>query len=137
MALNRRRILYDELSGDPLGRGYAAMSDQEAADDLNTAYRTRTRDRVETWEVIEATVPSEYAALSDAEKQRYQTFVAAGTLNPSGTNTRDAFGAMFGGGTTTRANLLAMASESVSRAVELDVPNITVAQVASARSFVP
>ena len=32
-------ILSDELTNDPLARGYGAMTDQEAADDLNTVYR--------------------------------------------------------------------------------------------------
>lgn len=31
--------LKDELANDPLGRGYSTMSDAQAADDLNTAYR--------------------------------------------------------------------------------------------------
>lgn len=137
MALNRRQILHDELTSDPLGRGYSGMVDQGVSDDLNSAYRTRTRNRIETWEIIEATVPAEYAALSDGEKQRYQTFIAAGVLDPSGVNTRAAFGAMFGPGTVTRTNLLAMASEAVSRAEELGVPNVTANQVASARSFAP
>jgi hypothetical protein len=32
--------LADEIANDPLGRGYSTMTDQEVADDLNTAYRT-------------------------------------------------------------------------------------------------
>ena len=28
-----------EIDADPLGRGYAGMTDQQVADDLNTAYR--------------------------------------------------------------------------------------------------
>ena len=32
-----------EIEGDPLTRGYAAMTDQEIADDMNTVYRTRNR----------------------------------------------------------------------------------------------
>ena len=32
-------ILSDELTNDPLARGYGAMTDQEAADDLNLIYR--------------------------------------------------------------------------------------------------
>lgn len=34
-------ILSDELLNDPLGRGYAGMTDQQAADDLNTKYRDK------------------------------------------------------------------------------------------------
>lgn len=44
--MSRRQILKDETTNDPLGRGYAGMSDQQVADDLNlgltegtTAYR--------------------------------------------------------------------------------------------------
>ena len=36
-------VLTQELSLDPLGRGYAAMSDADAAADLNTVYRTKYR----------------------------------------------------------------------------------------------
>jgi len=34
--------LSQELTNDPLGRGYSGMTDQQAADDLNTAYRAYT-----------------------------------------------------------------------------------------------
>jgi len=34
--------LRQELNDDPLGRGYSGMTDQQAADDLNTVYRQRT-----------------------------------------------------------------------------------------------
>lgn len=36
------QVLKDELTADPLGRGYSGMTDAEAADDLNTAYREST-----------------------------------------------------------------------------------------------
>jgi hypothetical protein len=36
-------ILSDELANDPLTRGYAGMTDVQAAADLNTVYRTRYR----------------------------------------------------------------------------------------------
>lgn len=35
------QILSDEITNDPLGRGYAAMSDQEIADSLNTINRDK------------------------------------------------------------------------------------------------
>lgn len=135
MRFDRKITLKNELTDDPLGRGYSGMTDQEATDDLNTAYRELTRERIETWEVIEATVASEWSALSDAEKERYSTFIAAGTLNPSGANTKQAFAAMFGLGTTTRVNLLALSKETVSRADELEIGIVTAARVASARAM--
>ena len=35
----RQEILAADLTTDPLGRGYVGMTDQQAADDLNTSYR--------------------------------------------------------------------------------------------------
>ena len=135
MRFDRRITLKSELTDDPLGREYDGMTDQEAADDLNTEYRELIREKIETWEVIEATLPSEWAALTAGEKERYQTFIAAGTLNPSGANTKQAFAAMFGAGTTTRANLLALSTKTVSRAEELEIDFVTAARVASARTM--
>ena len=126
--------LRTELLTDPLGRGYASKTDQQCADDLNTVYRTRPRTNIPTWEVLEATIPAEYATLTAAEKQRYQIFISAGTLNPAGTNTRAAFSAMFAAGTTTRTNLLELASEPCSRAAELGIPRVKPGHVAEARS---
>jgi len=135
MRFDRKITLKNELTDDPLGRGYAGMTDQQAATDLNTAYCEVTRERVETWEVIEATVASEWAALTANEKERYSTFIAAGVLNPSGANTKSAFAAMFGAGTQTRANLLALSVETISRADELEIGFVTAERVASARAM--
>lgn len=33
------QVLKDELTGDPLARGYAGMTSQQKADDINSAYR--------------------------------------------------------------------------------------------------
>lgn len=44
MALARfLQPLKDEITNDPLGRGYGDMTDQDVADDLNTAYREKHR----------------------------------------------------------------------------------------------
>src|SRR4030067_2126316 len=95
--------LRTELLTDPLGRGYASKNDQQCADDINIIYPPRPRTNVPTWEVLEATIPAEYATLTAAEKQRYQIFISAGTLNPAGTNTSAAFSAMFAAWRTTGA----------------------------------
>lgn len=36
--------LYNEITNDPLSRGYSTMTNQEIADDLNSYYRTQYRD---------------------------------------------------------------------------------------------
>lgn len=130
-------LLQTELTTDPLGRGYAGMSDQAAADSLNAANRPSTRTTIPAHEVLEATVPDEYAALTAAEKTRYGLFVGAGDINVQGANTRAAFAAMFGVGTQTRANLLALtAGPAQSRAAELGLGAVTAGQVGRARAGV-
>ena len=37
--MSRYQTLADELNNDPLGRGYAGMTDEQAAVDINTEYR--------------------------------------------------------------------------------------------------
>lgn len=126
--------LATELTTDPLARGYSAMTNQQAADSLNNV-KDRPRDRgvISSYEIIDATVPAEWAALSAAEKQRYQTIVGAGQVNTKNPNTRAAFLAMFAAGTTTRTNLAALQTELVSRAVELGLGVVGDGHVASAR----
>ena len=47
--------LRDELTTDPLARGYSGMSDKEAADDLNTEYRTTPKATITGDEAFTAT----------------------------------------------------------------------------------
>jgi hypothetical protein len=128
-------ILRTELTTDPLERGYAGMTNEQAADSLNTANRATTRSSVPTWEVLEATVSGEYDTLSTANKTRYQIFISAGELDPSKPNTRAAFAAMFAANTQTRANLLALAAgDPISRAAELGLERIEPGHVARVRA---
>lgn len=130
-----------EITTDPLGFGYLAMSDSAVADKLNEvppsaeSGREIERDVVPTWEVFEATVPSEWTALSAAEKQRYQSILAMGSINLKKPNTRSTFAAMFGAGTTTRANLIALRNEAASRATVLFGERVESWDVARARAL--
>jgi hypothetical protein len=137
MALNRIEILNGELTADPLGRGYAGMSDQEAADSLNVEDRSETLTSVRASAVLEATIISEYNALTDGQKGFYHSMLAMGELDPYGANTRAVFADLFGAGTTTRANLLALSTRAVSRGEELGIGIVTVEGVTRARAFVP
>ena len=69
MPTAREQILIDELTNDPLGRGYSGMTDKQAAADLNTEYRTQDRARITGADLLNATVRSEYVALSAAERE--------------------------------------------------------------------
>ena len=64
-----------------------------------------------TYKIIEATDATEYAALSDANKDVYKMILSCGTVDLSdGTEVRARLLAMFGAGTTTRANLVTLVS---------------------------
>lgn len=127
-------VLRAELLTDPLGRGYAGMTDAQAAASLNAVNRTPARGVVDSYLVVNATVATEWTALSAAEKQRYQTIVGAGKVDNGNANVQAAFLAMFAGGTTTRTNLIALAGgPSISRAAELGLPFVGAHHVAEAR----
>lgn len=125
-----------ELTADPLGRGYAGMSIEAAAASLNTIDRSRQKSRLSGAEIWEAVVLSEYSARTAEQKSLLNAMIASPSL-PIGpaTNTRAALLAIFGAGTQTRANLIAAASETVSRATELGLPEVTPGDVQRARAL--
>jgi len=64
-----------------------------------------------TYKILEATDATEYAALSDANKDAYKMIISCGTVDlADGAVARDRLLAMFGAGTTTRANLVELVS---------------------------
>lgn len=128
--------LKSEITNDPAALGYSEASDQQIADLLNarTTNRTTERSIVPSHEILEATVPSEWSALTAAEKQRYQTITGAGQVNLSGPNTRLMLGAMFGAGTQTRANMIALQTIVVSRAEELGLGKVEPGHIQKARA---
>lgn len=115
--------LRTEIQNDPLLRGYLAMSDEQVAVSLNTANRSIDRTIIPSNEVAGAIVWSEYTASSTTANARsYLTMlVSAGDVDVRNPNTRAAFAAIFGATTTTRANLVALQTRSVSRAQELGI----------------
>lgn len=129
-----------EITDDPLGRGYSTMTDQQVADDLNTAYREIIRSNLSGSTIFNAIVPSEFSALT-ADQQRFVRDVFslgdAVDVGPN-TNARTVLLNAFGAGTTTRDNLVAAVTFNVTRAEELDLlgrsPEIGPAHVAEARS---
>ena len=134
--------LATEITTDPKVLGFAALvavgNDAAIAAALNLVrvgvdYQIN-RLPVPAYEIFEQIVPSEWAALTAAEKQRIQTLLSMGTVDPRGTNTRQAFQDAFGVGTTTRANLIAYLKRQASRAEVLfgDGVRITYTDVAKA-----
>jgi hypothetical protein len=95
--------------------------DQAIADMLNAVSQSIDIDRgvIDAYEIIDATTPTEYAALTAAEKERYLALTGAGKVNTKSANVRAAFQAMFGGATTTRTALAALQTRKGSRAEQL------------------
>lgn len=129
-----------EITNDPAGLGlaapFAAGSFGSVLSLLNATRQTIDIDRltVPAYEVFDAIVPSEWAALSAQEKQRIQTVLSMGTVYTKGTNTRAAFQAAFGVGTTTRTNLTALLTRKGSRAEQLFGTAVVLDDLAAARS---
>ena len=130
--------LKSELVNDPVALGYAPY----LADGNNTdiarlmnaigSYQI-ARKIIPSYEVINATTPSEWAALTSAEKQRYQTITGAAQIDVSNANVVSAFAAMFAAGTSTRTALVALTTRPGSRAEFLGFGPVTILDIANAR----
>ena len=131
--------LKTELTTDPAGLGYATLwatgADTALADILNTVRQTIDIDRgvIPSYEVINATAPAEWTALSAAEKQRYQTLTGAGQTDSGNANVRAAFNTMFPQGSSTRTSLIGLLTRKGSRAEFLFGQAVTSNDVAQAR----
>jgi len=115
------RILEDEISGDPLVRVYSGMDDAALLTSLNTADRSRNRVTMTGLEVKAQVNVAEYTALTDAKKQQFIDLTQptdGGGLDLFGTD-RDILIDIFGGGSTTVANLATARVELISRGVEI------------------
>jgi len=128
-------ILKTEITVDPLGRGYSTMTDAEVASSLNTVDRTVDVASVTGQHIFEAVVPAEYAALSADYKNLLYAIIGMGEILVNATNTKAALLAMFGAGTTTRANLTGLQTRAASRAEELGLPMLDAGNVQSARAM--
>ncbi len=131
------QILHDELAGDPLSRGYTAMTHAEAAADLNTAYRVRLLNHLSSAQIYEEIVSSEFQALTDAQKVYVRDILGLGEgvdVQP-GSQARAVMIQVFGSGSTTLANLAAMLQVSISRANELGLGSVTPGDVERALAY--
>ena len=75
------QILKTELDSDPLARGYASMTDAQAADSLNAVNRTVDTETVQGWELWGATVLTEYSALTAAQRDFWNALVGQNAIS--------------------------------------------------------
>jgi len=129
-------VLRTELLTDPLARGYAGMTDTQAASSLNTANRTVERESLERREMFNAPVASEYNALAADKKDNVKLVLSLGGAIDvrTGTNARAVMLDAFGAGTQTRTNIGNIVNQTVSRGVELKIGFVKVGHVKDARA---
>ncbi len=121
--------LATEISADPLGRGYAAMTDQQVVDDLNTLYRTRDRASMTGDEVFAATDATQYNALTAANKLLWVAFCGRDIIDPFGTANVAFVTDVFGAPSDTLTALATARVESISRAVEIGIGAVTLKDI--------
>lgn len=131
-----------ELTNDPIARGYAAMTrptdggpqpdDEAIAKSLNTADRNVDVSIIDGGMLVASVVRSEFASLSAADKQ-YVQLVAMASQIPLTSTVKTELGAVFGAGTATRANMLALMKKTGTRGEELGLGFVTPSDVANAR----
>jgi hypothetical protein len=126
------RMLSDELTNDPLARGYGAMTDAQARDSLNTVDRTKNKDLLAGDEMFSATDSGEWAALTDHKQSLWMDLCGRESINPFGAANLALVTSIFGAGPTLNA-LAALRVEDVSRAGELGGGLVSVAHVSFAR----
>jgi len=130
------QALWTEISTDPLGRGYSAMTDPEIAIDLNMVYRTRTRNTLSSAEIYENIVVSEFQSKTDAQKVYIRDILGLGSdvrVGPD-SKARQVMLAIFGAESNTIANLAAILQEDISRATELGFGYVSGQDVETARA---
>jgi hypothetical protein len=121
--------LKNELTNDPLVRGYAGMTDAQAAASLLTKNRSSNKTHLSASEIFEAVDLAEYSALSATERAKVDVVLNLGDqifIGPT-SKARAFLAGAFGANTATRTALLASAADSVSRSQELlggDIPGI-------------
>lgn len=128
-------ILSVEVNTDPLGRGYAAMTDQEVVDRLHVQDRTRVLSSLDARTILQSVDPAELIALSEANRLLVLTFIgAADTHDPrNGTIAHTFFTTLFPN-SATLSNLGAARTEAISRAEELGIDGATANEVARVRA---
>lgn len=122
-----------EITNDPLGRGYAGMTDEQVAASLMVENRTVNRPHLAGFEITDAIVDAEWDALTANQKQQIMMLAAVQRIPASGFAAKIIQDA-FAPGTQTRANILAARNQTVSRATELGLGRVRPGHVVAART---
>ena len=118
--------IHGELVNDPLGRGYAGMTDQQQLDDLKDPRRDNWVS-LSASQIFEAIDAAEFIGLAPAKKARVDRILGLGAeiQTAPGSQARAELISIFGGSSTSITNLVAIANQRVSRTTEMGWPPIT------------
>ena len=130
--MNYDVLMTELLAGHPVTGGYD-VDNEVAAGQLNAINCTQNVESVSGQEIFEAVDPTDFAGLPAAHKELLYAIIGMGTILVNGTNTKAALLAMFGAGTSTRANLAALQKQDVSRADELGLGEVLPGNVEEVR----
>lgn len=113
--------LNTEIATDPQGLGYSGKTSPEIAALLNTIGLSNEQigaGAVDGQELSKAVVISEYLSLTDAARAGWTAILTAGNgqIDAGDALVVAQIAAIWGAGTTTRANLLTLATRDASRA---------------------
>jgi hypothetical protein len=128
--------LKTEINTDPKGLGYAGQNDPDVADLLNTIglvtpTETVEREVINGQELSAVVVHSEYIVLSAEKREAWTVVLSAGDgqIDVSNAGIRNQIAAIWGAGTTTRANLIALQTRDCSRAEALFGAGISISHI--------
>lgn len=125
-------ILKEELTADPLQRGYAAMGDDDAALSINRSDRTIDREQLSSGVLVSCLDKAEFTALSNADKAYLNLFITASDV-PMTKDVRQALRGMFPADSKTRQNINQSTRRIGSRAEELGLSGVTPSTIADAK----
>lgn len=133
--------LANEINTDPTSIGYAPLvtsgDDAGIAALLNQvrAGTSITKSYIPLEDVLAAIVKTEFDSLTTANKTVVDQFCRGTRIKSGEANMRTTMAALFGSGTTTRANLIALSTRTGSRAEVLFGENTLISHADVARAL--
>ncbi len=135
--MNYAALAAELTAGHPDTGAYDDADAQLAANQINAVNRKKNKTHMSASEIFEAIDEGEYDALTEGAKRRVDLLLGLGdsiAIEP-GTRARTWLLGMFGGGTATRATLVAIVQEDASRAQELGFGRVRGGDVEKARAI--
>lgn len=125
---------YQTLKQEIALPAYDGLTDQQIADAMNTANINRNRTTITGEEMLESMDTTEYALLLDTKKLQWLSICSMDRVDPWG-RIVDVVKDIWGNGSTTLSNLASVRVETISRAGELGLSDVSESDVAYARAL--